>query len=251
MAPKSPATGNKKGAAPKQKMPAKKAKTEEEEVPELPEEEDDVDVADLDEEEEGDVEAAVAAEGPAKRTRNKTGGAPTAAAKKTAMAAATNALPQPTLVDILLGDHRDTVALLKHFEQVSKSDDKLMLEKLTDAIALTIRLHSQAEFEVLYPVMEKKLGSKGKELSKVALEDHSKIEEDLLKALELRKEGNKELAGTIQEVMDLFIKHLADEEDEMVPLLLAKMTEEEQVELAASFMEAKAKAPLNPQPIDT
>jgi hypothetical protein len=27
-------------------------------------------------------------------------------------------LLQPTIVDVLLGDHRDTVALLKHFEQV-------------------------------------------------------------------------------------------------------------------------------------
>lgn len=51
---------------------------------------------------------------------------------------------QPTIADIILGDHRDTVALLERFEAVAGSGDALMLEKLTDAIAITIRLHSQA-----------------------------------------------------------------------------------------------------------
>ncbi|EFN55052.1 hypothetical protein CHLNCDRAFT_134918 [Chlorella variabilis] len=290
MAPKSPAS-NKKPAAgsPKQKSP-KKAKTEEEELPAAvaaaeEEEEAEVDVGE-EEEEAGDVEGGPAAgEGPATRTRAKDeGAAPASAAKQTAKVAATNALPQPTIVDILLGDHRDTVALLKHFDEVSGSGDKLMLEKLTDAIAITIRLHSQArpraaaqppsaassilpptttlaptcasleratlqaEFEVLYPVMERRLGAKGKEAREHSVEEHSKIEGDLVRALEMRKEGGKELAGTIKEVMDLFIKHLGEEENELVPKMLAQMSEEEQVELAASFLEAKAKALLTPQP---
>lgn len=86
--------------------------------------------------------------------------------------------------------------------------------------------------------------------------------------------------------MDLFIKHLGEEENELVPLMLKNMTgegglgrgmvmlvqcfwilvsrppsthrscpspsiapaEEEQIEVASSFMAAKAKAPLMPQP---
>lgn len=156
---------------------------------------------------------AASAEAPAARTRTKTGAtAPAEAGKKMAAAAAAGGLPQVGIADILLGDHRDTVTLLKKFEevgpivfargcclpmcslqapllvstpscchalgwevelsseklmphlpavkscrplkpgrstllpsntQVEGSGDKLLLEKLTDAIAITIRLHSQ------------------------------------------------------------------------------------------------------------
>lgn len=132
--------------------------------------------------------------------------------------------------------------------QISGGDDKLMMEKLVDAVAITIRLHSQvehaaavnsrgglfawrasmnaihppahlpaatplvlppllrarvvrvrccpatrpapplqAEVEVLYPLMAKRLGAKGEELMKRAAAEHAKIERDLMTALEHRK----------------------------------------------------------------
>ncbi len=47
----------------------------------------------------------------------------------------------------------------------------------------------QAEFEVLYPMMERRLGDSCKEARQHSMEEHSKIEEDLIKALEMRKVG--------------------------------------------------------------
>ncbi len=43
--------------------------------------------------------------------------------------------------------------------------------------------------DVLYPMVEKKLGAKGKESSAHAKEDHAQIERDLMQALEKRKVG--------------------------------------------------------------
>ncbi|PSC71089.1 hemerythrin [Micractinium conductrix] len=224
----SPASGKARAASPSkqtEKSPAKKAKAS--------------------------PEAAVAAaEGPAAHTRTKEGTLPAATAgKATANAAAVGGLPQMTITDVLLGDHRDTVALLKHFEDISASGDKLAMEKLTDAIAIVVRLHSQAEMEVLYPLMEKLVGSKeGEEARKHAAAEHARIERDLLKALEQRKTGSDELAATMKDVLDAFVAHLKEEEEELVPKMLNNMSDEEQIDLAQSFLAAKATAPLEPQP---
>ncbi|KAL4857222.1 putative hemerythrin-like protein [Chlorella vulgaris] len=262
MAPKqSPASANKgRAGSPKMKSPAKKLKADGEQPGRTGEEQEEA-------EEAGKPTIDEGGDAPASHTRSHDdGAAPVSAARATAAAADANVLPQPTIADIILGDHRDTVALLERFEAVAGSGDALMLEKLTDAIAITIRLHSQAsrsrqtavtqtsllppaEFEVLYPVMEKKLGEKGKRAREHSMQEHSRIEEDLLRALEKRKEGGGELTSTMKEITDLFMQHLKEEENELVPQMLRNMSEEEQIELAASFMLAKAKAPLTPQPI--
>ena len=91
-------------------------------------------------------------------------------------------IPPPTVTDFLMGDHVDTVVLLKHFEkasiylrgttqctlsssahlifdlfyfyfyfglQAASSGDKQLQETLADAISVVVRLHSQAEMDVL------------------------------------------------------------------------------------------------------
>lgn len=99
-----------------------------------------------------------------------------------------NSLPQeihpPLVSDILLADHRDYICLIRHFRKVggriatpshhhhvlpsqkkaavltirkallpqlqaAEANDTLLMERLTGAIALVIRLHSQAEMDVL------------------------------------------------------------------------------------------------------
>eukprot|EP00887_Chlorella_sp_A99_P007623 scaffold20.g7623.t1 len=109
-----------------------------------------------------------------------------------------------------------------------------------------------AELEVLYPVVERELGEKGKEISERAKKEHSEIEArlaNLLKALERRKEGGEELNQLIAQITTDFQKHLHEEEDEAVPLLLEKLGADALVDVAQQFMSAKAKAPLEPQPV--
>ena len=50
--------------------------------------------------------------------------------------------------------------------------------------------------DVLYPMVEKKLGAKGKESAAHAAEDHAQIERDLMEALQKRKVGGW-LAGRL------------------------------------------------------
>ena len=100
-------------------------------------------------------------------------------AAQTLMKALPAEIPPPTVTDFLMGDHVDTVVLLKHFEkasiylrgttqctlssahlifdffyfyfglQAASSGDKQLQETLADAISVVVRLHSQAEMDVL------------------------------------------------------------------------------------------------------
>ncbi|GAB4819065.1 hypothetical protein N2152v2_006111 [Parachlorella kessleri] len=160
-----------------------------------------------------------------------------------------SSLPQPSLVDVIITDHRATVALLDLFSEAAKAEDKQMMQKLQDAITLEIRLHSQAEMDVLYPLMAKKMKN-GKEMEAHVMEEHQKIEKDLLEALKLRKEGGEKLTSLMEDAKKVFLEHMKEEEDELLPVFLEELTAEETLELANQILESKQKAPLMPQVLD-
>ena len=78
------------------------------------------------------------------------------------------------------------------------------MENLVDSISLLCRLHSQAEMDVLYPVVERSLGVDGKKMVQESLEEHSNVEQEALKALELRKSGGDDLSSTLQVSLIVF-----------------------------------------------
>jgi iron-sulfur cluster repair protein YtfE (RIC family) len=155
-------------------------------------------------------------------------------------------IPVPTMADFLMGDHVDTVVLLKHFEKASSSGDRQLMETLTDAIALVCRLHSQAEMDVLYPFVEKSLGADGKQLVKESLEEHTNVEQEALQALELRKSGGDDLASVLSELNSDFTEHLMKEENDIMMKLLNDVSEADMADIAIKFQQAKESAPLEP-----
>lgn len=164
-------------------------------------------------------------------------------------------LSPPTMLDVLMTEHRQTVALLHHAKEqlAGPSPDPLFMEKLLDAVCMDMRLHSAAELSVLYPLFEKKLGKKGKEIAKESREEHSRVENDLLKLLELRKEAESatdELDQLLSETIDVFERHLKEEEEEYMPLLIEKVTEDELTGMVQEFLQAKVNAPLMPQVVE-
>lgn len=119
-------------------------------------------------------------------------------------------IPEPSMLDVLMCDHRDTMALLKHFAEESKrAGSDQMLEMLTDAISLSIRLHSEGEFQVLYPWVEIKM--KDKSTVSHFLNVHHGIEDKLMVCLEERKSGSdSKLTSTMNQVLSEFSKHLQE-----------------------------------------
>ena len=154
-----------------------------------------------------------------------------------------NDIPAPTMADFLMRDHLDTVVLLKHFEKANAAGDKQLQETLTDAIGLVCRLHSQAEMDVLYPFVEKSLGSEGKKKVKESPEEHNNVEQEALQALELRKSGGGELKKTLSELNKDFTEHLLKEENDIMMKLLNTISEADMADIAE---QAKETAPLDP-----
>ena len=155
-------------------------------------------------------------------------------------------IPVPTMADFLMGDHLDTIVLLKHFEKASASGDKQLMETLTDAISLVIRLHTQAEMDVLYPFIEKSLGTEGKQKVKGFLDEHTNIEQEAVQALQLRKSGGDDLASALSEVKKDFTEHLLKEESDTMMKLLSAVSEADMADIALQFQQAKESAPLDP-----
>jgi len=155
-------------------------------------------------------------------------------------------IPVPTMADFLMGDHLDTIVLLKHFEKASSSGDKQLMENITDAVAMLVRLHSQAEMDVLYPFIEKSLGSEGKQKVKQFLDEHTNVEQEALQALENRKAGGGDLNSALSAVNKDFTDHLLKEESDVMMKLLNAVSEADMADIALQFQQAKESAPLDP-----
>lgn len=96
--------------------------------------------------------------------------------------------------------------------------------------------------------MEKTLGKVESHVGE-CLKEHSKVEQEVMQALQLRKEGGTKLTDALNKVFDDFEKHMFHEEDECVVALLDKASEADLLRLATEFMRAKESAPLDPQPM--
>lgn len=89
----------------------------------------------------------------------------------------------------------------------------------------------------------------GKKESHVSecLDEHNKIEKEVMEAIELRKEGGDKLTDMVDAVFNDFETHMKHEEDEYVVALLEEASEADLQEVAVNFMQAKETAPLDPQ----
>ena len=78
-------------------------------------------------------------------------------------------LRNPDLIDSILVDHSQALCLFSHFFQAAESGATNIMALVVGAIALELRLHSQAEVQVLYPVLATRLGTEGHALAQRAL----------------------------------------------------------------------------------
>ena len=108
----------------------------------------------------------------------------------------------PRLVDFVLSDHVHVHVLYKHLVQAMANNESPLISKLSNAIMLLVRQHSQAELDVLYPAMQSDLGPLGQSLAEKALDEHAQVEELVKKALEAGV-GSKEAAQLVKDFCDV------------------------------------------------
>ncbi|KAL4428340.1 hypothetical protein ABPG75_002429 [Micractinium tetrahymenae] len=161
------------------------------------------------------------------------------------------ALPPPSLTDCILCDHSQTLTLFNHFFQAAQTGNALVMDMCVCALALDMRLHSQAENMVLYPLLEARLGEAGLQWAARELAEHGMLEQSIADVLSLRTVGGQALMNRMKQAQAEFLTHQAEEEGQILPAVAAVLTAEESITLAAQFKAAKQSAPLAPQIQDT
>ncbi|KAL4420251.1 hypothetical protein ABPG77_003430 [Micractinium sp. CCAP 211/92] len=157
------------------------------------------------------------------------------------------AVPPPTLTDCILCDHSEVLTLFNHFFQAAQAGNALAMDMCVCALALAMRLHSQAENKVLYPLLESRLGEAGLQWAARELAEHGMLEQSIADVLSLRAVGGQALANRMKQAQAEFLTHQAEEEGQILPAVAAVLTADEPTLLAAQFKAAKQSAPLAPQ----
>ena len=102
--------------------------------------------------------------------------------------------------------------------------------------------HAVGEEIVVYPLMEKHLGAKGKELADQDRQEHQFVKEKLYK-LESMAPGTPEYDSLLKEIMDHLHEHNDSEEQKDLPLLEPKIGQEDSHKAATSFTRTKKFVP--------
>ncbi|KAL6780512.1 hypothetical protein ACKKBF_B12820 [Auxenochlorella protothecoides x Auxenochlorella symbiontica] len=147
-------------------------------------------------------------------------------------------LPTPTVVEVVTAENNELSILLHHAQKAAEKDSSSeLLERLTDSVAIGVRLQSQARLDVLIPFLSDKLGEDETKSVKKLQED---LESDLKKALEQRKDG----ADTLKSTLTAFLKDFQASVKKLETGPLAQLVEQgvDLTEITPKYLKAKESA---------
>jgi len=121
-------------------------------------------------------------------------------------------------------------------------------KRWTRQLVWEIARHAVAEEIVVYPLMEKYLGEKGKELADRDRDDHQSVKEDLA-VLEGTTAGTTEFDSILDRVMNHLHEHNDNEEVDDLPMLESKLDSQGSHAAAQSFSRTKMFAPTRSHPM--
>jgi len=146
------------------------------------------------------------------------------------------------VVDILTTDHREVLALV---EQIPAADPGQRRD-MADTVIAELMRHAVAEEMYVYPAMRDHLPD-GADMVQHDIEEHQQLEE-LMKELEGVDSADARFLEQLGRLEAVLRDHVSDEEDEHFPLLRARLTTEQLVELGQKVETAKKLAPTRPHP---
>jgi hemerythrin superfamily protein len=114
-------------------------------------------------------------------------------------------------VALLKADHRKVEGLFKTFEQSESADEK---KELLRTIIQELTVHSLAEEQLVYPIIEERAQDKAYE----AEEEHHVVEM-LLSELSRANEPNEKICAKVKVLSELVQHHVKEEEGELLPIL--------------------------------
>jgi hemerythrin superfamily protein len=161
---------------------------------------------------------------------------------------------QQTLLQAVAEDHREMYEYHEKYLEAKKANNLDEQERWVRQMIWEIARHAVGEELVVYPLMEKHLGAKGKEWADKDREEHQEVK-ILLSKLESLKAGTPEYDQTISEMMKHLREHNDSEERQDLPPLeevlrskAADNATDPSKEAAISFKRTKLFAPTRSHP---
>jgi hemerythrin superfamily protein len=150
---------------------------------------------------------------------------------------------QQDLVDAIIADHREVEAV---FDEIEASGDARMRRELVEHVIAELVRHSVAEEEYLYPTARKVLPD-GDKIADHELEEHAEAEQ-VMKNIESTDAADPRFDELVGELIADIRHHLKDEEEDLLPKLRKKCSQQDLRDLGEKFQRAKRMAPTRPHP---
>jgi hemerythrin superfamily protein len=152
----------------------------------------------------------------------------------------------PDAIELLTSHHREVEQLWTQVQASHASGTEVQTE-LAQEIVTILSQHDAIETQFLYPELRSTEATGGEQLSEHSLEEHQQVRELLTEVdgKDVRDESvYSALAQCISNVMD----HVAEEEQQIFPLLRQSVSQERLTELGQQMAAAMKMAPTHPHP---
>jgi hemerythrin superfamily protein len=140
------------------------------------------------------------------------------------------------IVEIIKEQHQQVDELLSRAEEDDADKAALLRE-----VARMLLPHSEAEEGFVYPVIRDKASETGEEV-RDGVEEHHQIEEMLRNLLD-GSPDDPGWDGTLAAITGELRHHVQEEEQELLPILSARLSDEEREEMGRRFAEATTGKP--------
>ncbi|KAI0646256.1 hypothetical protein C8Q79DRAFT_1000639 [Trametes meyenii] len=152
-----------------------------------------------------------------------------------------------TLFHSIKEDHEEMYEYHDQYKRAWDCGDVDAQARWARQLTWEIARHAVGEEIVVYPLMEKHLGDKGRELADHDREEHQEVKEKLFK-LETLKPRSEEYHVLLTTVMESLHHHNDDEEIKDLPMLEPVIGEDASKEAAKSFKKTKKLVPTRTHP---
>jgi len=156
-------------------------------------------------------------------------------------------MSQKTLFEAIKEDHEEMYEYHDEYKRARSKGDAEAQGRWARQLTWEIARHAVGEEIVVYPLMEKHLGERGKELADHDRAEHQNVKE-LLYKLESLTSGSQEYDQIIEKMMKSLHHHNDDEELKDLPLLEPAIGEEASKNAALSFKNTKKFVPTRSHP---
>ena len=152
----------------------------------------------------------------------------------------------PDAIELLTGHHREVEQLWTHVEESHAEGSEVQVQ-LAQEIVTILSQHDAIETQFLYPELRSADGADGQQLSDHSLDEHQQVRE-LLTEVDGKDVRDESVYSALAQCIANVMEHVAEEEQQIFPLLRQSVGQERLTELGEQMAAAMKMAPTHPHP---